>query len=158
MASIKISELNELTDYESNDIMPVVDTSANETKKIKMNNLVVDTYSTNETKTNKIWIDGKHIYRKVINVSSLTPTGDTLTIAHGINNLGLIVNINCIANNSIDNYFDFKNYTWKVYGQNYWSSLHVSADATNIYCVYDGSESINYVSDAYFILEYTKSN
>ena len=40
-------------------------------------------FSTNEIDTGKIWIDGKHIYRKVFVVS-----GSTTTFAHGITSLG----------------------------------------------------------------------
>jgi hypothetical protein len=39
MANIKISELNELTQKENNDFLPIVDSSANETKKISVGNL-----------------------------------------------------------------------------------------------------------------------
>jgi len=40
MASIKISELNELTSVEESDLLPIVDTSSNETKKISYENLL----------------------------------------------------------------------------------------------------------------------
>lgn len=39
MASIKISELNELTSVDNADLLPIVDSSANETKKITYENL-----------------------------------------------------------------------------------------------------------------------
>jgi hypothetical protein len=39
MVNIKISELNELTQKENNDFLPIVDSSANETKKISVGNL-----------------------------------------------------------------------------------------------------------------------
>lgn len=42
-----------------------------------------DSYSTTETLTNKKWIDGKPIYRKVINLGSL-PNTTTKSVAHGI--------------------------------------------------------------------------
>lgn len=51
----------------------------------------VDQYSTNEVKTNKTWIDGKPIYRKVIELTNV-PVGykDHL---HNISNLGDIINV-----------------------------------------------------------------
>jgi hypothetical protein len=36
----------------------------------QVNKLIQDTYSTNEVKTNKVWIDGKPIYRKVFVITS----------------------------------------------------------------------------------------
>ena len=36
----------------------------------EVNNLVQDVYSTNEIKTNKVWIDGKTIYRKTFSIST----------------------------------------------------------------------------------------
>ena len=72
MASLKISELNELVDSESTDLIPIVYESANETKKIKTVNLIKGSYSTNEVKTNNTWIDGKPIYRKTIFISNLS--------------------------------------------------------------------------------------
>lgn len=43
----------------------------------------VDTLSTAETPTNKRWIDGRIIYRKVINVGAL-PNTATKSTAHGL--------------------------------------------------------------------------
>ena len=43
MANIKISELNELTTKADNDYIPIVDTSATETKKINIPNLLLNT-------------------------------------------------------------------------------------------------------------------
>lgn len=57
---------------------------------------VTDIYSTNEIKTNEIWIDGKPIYRKVIEKTFTSTIGETgkahsYDIAHGISNLSVIV-------------------------------------------------------------------
>lgn len=48
-------------------------------------------YSTNERLTDKTWIDGKPIYRKVISLGSL-PNATTKTVNHGISNLDAIIN------------------------------------------------------------------
>lgn len=45
MTDKKISELTELTSAEDTDVFPIVDTSANETKKIKMSNILALTKS-----------------------------------------------------------------------------------------------------------------
>lgn len=65
--SIKISELEELTSADNNDVLPIVDTSANETKKIALSNLLKEnkTYVAAETAIGT-WIDGKIIYRQII--------------------------------------------------------------------------------------------
>ena len=39
-----------------------------------------DVYSTSETKTNKVWIDGKPIYRKAISITTPTPTVDGIAV------------------------------------------------------------------------------
>ena len=56
-------------------------------------------YSTSETKTNKVWIDGKPIYRKVFVVTgSYTGTGEV--IIGTINNFEQLVNITTITNSN----------------------------------------------------------
>ena len=50
----------------------------------------IDAYSTAETKTNKVWIDNKPIYRKVVYFGDL-PNDTSKSIAHGISNLGYII-------------------------------------------------------------------
>lgn len=70
MANIKVSELTEATEFNDYDYTMIV--QSNQNKKIKKENMFdKDVYSTSETKTNKIWIDGKPIYRKTLYISSL---------------------------------------------------------------------------------------
>jgi hypothetical protein len=80
MVNIKISELNELTQKENNDFLPIVDSSANETKKISVGNLtpsndklvhvgtsVDEDYRVNVLKSNNtpsIYVDNEEIYSK----------------------------------------------------------------------------------------------
>lgn len=47
-------------------------------------------YSTNEEKTNKIWINGKPIYRKVI-TGTTTTKDSSFTVSHGISNYDIIM-------------------------------------------------------------------
>lgn len=49
-------------------------------------------YSLLETFTGNFWIDGKPIYRKVINFDTL-PNNGTKNVAHGISNLDTVINI-----------------------------------------------------------------
>lgn len=48
-----------------------------------------------ETDTGKVWVDGKPIYRKVINAE--LPNSTTKTINHGITNLGDLVFFNAYS-------------------------------------------------------------
>lgn len=69
MANKKISELNTLILVDNNDVLPIVDISENETKKVSIDDLSKkvnesDIYSTNETVIGK-WVDNKTLYRKV---------------------------------------------------------------------------------------------
>ena len=68
-----IHELNSLSQAEATDELIIYDVSEGESKKIQVENLVGNpNYSTDETFTGQYWIDGKPIYRKVINFNSET--------------------------------------------------------------------------------------
>lgn len=123
-----------------------------------VNNALVDTYSTSEVKTNKVWVDGKPIYRKVI--TGTTTTKDTaFNVAHGVSNYGIMM---------IDN----KSFVKSVSGSNIFilpincppntSSeynkrpvrAYVSTNNISIYIGgYNGYTSFDYA----IILEYTKT-
>ena len=51
MANIKISELDELVAVANDDYLPIVDTSAGETKKVKNSNLAADKLDKSNVKT-----------------------------------------------------------------------------------------------------------
>ena len=51
MANIKISELDELVTVANDDYLPIVDTSAGETKKVKNSNLAADKLDKSNVKT-----------------------------------------------------------------------------------------------------------
>ena len=55
-----------------------------------------DIYSLEEVKTNKVWIDGKPIYRKVVDYGPL-PNNDTVTVNHNIKDIGRIVQFSGVA-------------------------------------------------------------
>lgn len=57
--------------------------------------LAQDVYSTDEVKTNKVWIDGKPIYRKVLIIPSL-PNGNA-NYPHGISNIDALVRVEFTA-------------------------------------------------------------
>ena len=62
-----------------------------------------ETYSTNETLTNKRWIDGSDIYRKVMYISSL-PNATLTQYAHGVSNVKHFTNIYGMAYRDSDGY------------------------------------------------------
>ena len=109
-----------------------------------------DVYSTSEIKTNKKWIDGKSIYRKVLFYpSSYTNTGSR-TITH---NLGI------------------DTYTKDIYGSLKYSSLtfpipRIANDGNNIgisslssnSLLIDVATAITSYSNLILVLEYTKTN
>lgn len=59
MANIKISELEELTTVADDDILPIVDVSENETKKISFNNLNILQYVIVEETTNNLNLESE---------------------------------------------------------------------------------------------------
>ena len=58
-----------------------------------------NSYSTDEVKTGGKWIDGKPIYRKVVDFGAL-PNSTTKNVAHGVNNIGDITHIYGVAHSS----------------------------------------------------------
>lgn len=67
----------------------------------------VDLYSTSEVKTNKVWIDGKPIYRKTIDCGNLPEAGVMKTVEHNISNLGKIVNFSGLMFNAVGHQMPF---------------------------------------------------
>lgn len=66
---------------------------------------VVDVYSTDEVKTNKIWIDGKSIYRKVIKFTQGL-NGGVNAITHNVANIDSIVDVNMLLKFNTTVYFN----------------------------------------------------
>ena len=187
MASLKISELNELTNVESTDLIPIVDVSTNETKKVTSANLIKGSYSTNEVKTNNTWIDGKPIYRKVLTIPSLTKAtmttsigGDRLllpgstTVSSGISNMGFLINMyGSIYNNNnqmpamFPLNFDYISYVYEKIVNNDTIYISTSSYENVFWCYYSIEDSalkirttsMNSTNDwvGYVVLEYTKT-
>lgn len=57
-----------------------------------------DVYSTTETLTNKLWIDGKPIYRKVVDLGTM-PDTTAKSVAHGISSLENVVELRAMMTN-----------------------------------------------------------
>lgn len=109
-------------------------------------------YSATEKVIGK-WIDGKPVYRKVINTGAL-PDGTTYyswkEVAHGISNLGTVVKIYGSATDG-SNILPLPHVSSAQTAEN----VRVSLSGTNIF-ISDGTNRASYTS-SYIILEYTKS-
>ena len=107
------------------------------------------TYSTSEVKTNDVWIDGKPIYRKVIDFGAL-PNTATKSVNHGISGMGTLVRSNAVAHYTaggsripVPNTF----FAGQVMG------IEVTNTAVRIWADFAGS----YLNACKVILEYTKT-
>lgn len=104
-----------------------------------LNGILNDIYLEEERKTNKVWIDGKTIYRKVIKFGAL-PNATKKDVAHNISNLEQFTKIEGIATRQDDTKF-----TQSL-------PLGVDAQAVSIQTNEDRS-----MFNGYVILEYTKT-
>ena len=110
---------------------------------------MIDMYSLKETKTNKVWIDGKPIYRKVIDFGAL-PNNAKKQVAHGIQDVEMFVGGSAIATNGNTTFF--------------LSLASPAAVTSNIYVIetagtieiMTGNDRSGFTT-CYVILEYTKT-
>lgn len=101
-----------------------------------------DSYSAEEVKTNKIWIDGKPIYRTVVNLGARTYSNGTNTINHNISNFDTIT---------------FPKFVVKMYDNWYerWEIIKdVSINSSTI--IIRTSQELT-VQDSFIVFEYTKT-
>ena len=105
-------------------------------------------YSTDEQDTGLKWIDGSAIYQKTFDVQSIT-LGSWVQIAHGISNLGTVIDFSGIIYRPADNWFTPLNYYADAN-----SYILSEIGATNI------EIKVNFASGtykAYLTLKYTKA-
>lgn len=139
-----IPATNKVQDIDMNEIKAVVNNNANilqgET-----------TYSLSETDTGKIWIDGKPIYRKVINCGAL-PNNSIKNVTHNITNLSNVIFANGISYSSTTgNYFPIPYSADSLQAQ---VKMWVTNTDVSLQTLSDRS---NYTT-TYIILEYTKTS
>lgn len=110
-------------------------------------------YSTNEIKTNKVWINGKPIYRKVISISeAINQTNNVF--AHGISNIEFIK----IKEANVFNTSNGASYSLPIYLYNSHTAtdaLSVKVDFTNI--TFYMASAWNTQWQKTIVLEYTKT-
>lgn len=110
---------------------------------------ISDEYSTYEIKTNKVWIDGKPIYRKVINFGIL-PNNNIKKVSHGILNIDTFVSINGIT------FTSEKTATALPYAHSdSTNEVSLFIEGTNVAIRTFGNKT-NYIK-TYVTLEYTKT-
>lgn len=145
-SEIKISELNSATSFNDEDYTMIVQNGEN--KKITKKDF--NTYSTTETVIGK-WINGKPIYRKVINNDNIggLPNASQKSIAHGISNIESIINLYGMADNGTVK--TPINYSNSVYAGSA-ISAYVYGEVITIGCSFDGT-----AYGANIVLEYTKT-
>lgn len=154
MARKTINQLTELDKAEASDKVALYDNSTNTTKKISMSNLFssgFDVYSTSEVKTNKIWINGKPIYRKVVECGTL-PNNTTKTVNVNIANIGDVVNLIGFATSSTGSTITLP----YIYDASTYIEFYFSKTNLNVIIKSSFDASIYYTT-SYAILEYTKT-
>ena len=105
-------------------------------------------YSMTEQNTGRLWIDGKVIYRKVVNLGSL-PNATPGNVAHGIANLSTVVSLSGFATNGTN----FLPIPLARYN-NFASQIGLYVDKTNV-VVEPGIDRTDYTG--YVVIEYTKT-
>jgi len=105
-------------------------------------------YSTTEQNTGRLWIDGKTIYRKEINLGSLTDTTPK-HVPHGIANLSTVISLTGFATNGTI----FLPLPLARYN-NFASQIGLFANMTEI-VVEPGNDRTAYTG--YVVIEYTKT-
>lgn len=110
----------------------------------------VSDYSTSEVNTGKTWIDGKPIYRKVINYGNL-PNSSYNQVLHNISNLSQFTKIEAIAKTQAGYYYPLNMHgTSDMFSNN---TVMFRVDDTKIQM----STTADYSTQtAIVILEYTK--
>ena len=105
-------------------------------------------YYTTEQNTGRTWVDGKTIYRKVVNLGSLT-NATPKSVGHGISNISTITSLTGIATNGTF----FLPLPLARYN-NFASQIGLFADTTNV-VVEPGNDRTAFTGFA--IVEYTKT-
>ena len=153
-----IADINKCNASDLNEIKNVVNNNANETSNNTTgieNILNAEVYSTNEVKTNKVYVDGNnvehHIYRKTINIGYLG-NSSTVSVNHNISNLGRFIDIRGNAVREVDK--DTLSIPYVTFNPNNGGGIIFYANETKIYVTTSTNRS-SYVG--ILTLEYTKT-
>lgn len=140
-----IADINKIKDSDINALKAGINTNETNITNIKS----AMAYSTTEVKTDKVWIDGKPIYRKTVNTGALPSAGGKV-INHNISNIDYVTKIIGTVYRNTDNIF--------------LPLPHATYDNTAISCYCDKTAITIIVytdrsafQESYVTLEYTKT-
>ena len=126
------------------DLSNQVDTNTSDIQDIKD----AEVYSTNEVKTNKKWVDGKPIYRKVFMFGAM-PNTTNKDIPHNISNLGTTIKCYGMAVRTSDSR------ALPIPDSTPGAEITCGVSNTNVSVItYSDRSSFN---DSHIIIEYTKT-
>lgn len=143
-----IADENKVTDDNMNEIKQVVNTNDDTVQGI----INGEKYSTTEVKTNKTWIDGKPIYRKVIDFGQLPSSNSNPLLNHNIGNIDKIVYNYAFCYNSDGITYEIPHVGNTSMMSGVYMAKRVNKEWVQIFV--SGNMSSYH---AYFILEYTKT-
>jgi hypothetical protein len=150
-AQPSIAEKNKCTSGNMNEIKSVVNGNATELDTTTSNLSNMGSYSTTEVNTHQTWIDGKTIYRKVIDIGTLT-NATAKTVNHNILNIDKIIYQYAIACDSNGMTYSIPHVASPNMSSNMTMALRSNKEWVQVYC------SANMSSyTGYYILEYTKT-
>lgn len=146
-----VSAINELVTKEGS--LNDLETTSKASLVSAINELATKTevYSTSEVATNKRWINGKTVYRKVIPFTTGTTAGD-LTVNHGISDLEYVIDVMGMAGPAGEVNFYNLPVIYRDLAPSTLMGLY-RIDATRITFTY-GGDRIN--ETGYVVMEYTK--
>ena len=150
-----IADTNKVTDSDMNMIKSVVNNNASETT-TNANNITgiinAEAYSTSEVKTNKTWIDGKPMYRKVVAFTTTVAANTLFTISHGISNMSFyhIAEVFINSGSGLSYPIPMVGYTSSLTDK-----IFCYMDANNVYFYTNGAWGQNWTK--YVVIEYTKT-
>jgi hypothetical protein len=150
---LKDPRTNEIVDFEIQDLLPEeIEQEGTEVDAAYLNGLL--TYSMEEKQVG-YWIDGKPLYRKVINFGNL-PNRDVKRVNHNISNIGRVIKLTGMTQVDLGGTYGF---SWSplplVYsGSEYIFNTTLSCNKTEIVCKTTEDRS---GFSAYIIIEYTKT-
>ena len=111
----------------------------------------LNSYSTDEINTGTTWIDGKTIYRCTFNLNGLAPQSQNKSVSMADKNVDTLVKTYGIAYSSTGERLCFPYNT----GNN--QAIGIIYSSNNILHVYSNGADWSYLSNAYLIVEYTKT-
>jgi len=114
-------------------------------------------YAQTEIDTGKLWIDGKHIYRKVYYNSSYSQNASTTAdVSFSLPNLDNIVNVYGSAKTTNNAIYPLPNSMWaNISGMQY--SWNISSFTSSGFKINTGSDNPLSNMKIYLVIEYTKT-